>query len=225
MYPASVLQLSIHAFEKRVAKEAESRAVCTIRLLVGFKFPLSRLPSTEGGARRRGAYTQYDGVQRFMNRLYCSILAVFALTGAPGKAQTLRVRLLNGRSGKPIANTYVNVWVGDQRKDAVPVSINSNGDGTLSLTNSETDALVQAGSSHPTIFPYAPEVRLQVGFALCQSKRQTYSWLQITPYSTDEWTRTGIVTANTCGKAVANPEPGLLTIFVRPLTFWERLSE
>ena len=160
-----------------------------------------------------------------MKRFYCSISALFALTGAPSKAQTLSVRLLNGRNGKPIANTYVNVWVGDQRKDAIPVSIDSNGNGALSLTNRETDVHVEAGSSHPLISLYAPEVRLQVGFVLCQTVRQKYSWLQITPYSTDHWTRTGIVTANTCGNAVAKPQPGVLTIFVRPLTFWERSSE
>ena len=160
-----------------------------------------------------------------MKRIYCSILTLFTLLGAPGKAQTLSVRLLNGRSGKPMANTYVNVWVGDQRKAAVPVLIGSNGSGALSLTDRETDVRVQAGSSPSTIFLYAPEVRLQVGFALCQTTRQKYSWLQITPYSTDQWTRTGIVTANTCGKAMAKPQPGVLTIFVRPLTFWEGLSE
>ena len=47
----------------------------------------------------------------------------------------------------------------------------------------------------------------------------------ITPYSTEDWTHTGIVTANTCGKAVAKPEPGVLKLFVRPLNFWEKLSE
>lgn len=171
------------------------------------------------------ADTQYHGVQRFMKRLLCSIAALFALTNAAGQAQTLTVRLLYGRSGKPVANTYVNVWVGDQRKSAVPVSIDSNGYGVLSLTDGEAAARVQAGSIHLTMFPHAPEVRLQVGFALCQTTQQKYSWLQITPYSTDEWNRTGIVTANTCGKALAKPQPGVLTIFVRPLTFREGLSE
>ena len=160
-----------------------------------------------------------------MKRLYSSILGLFALTGARGDAQTLNVRLLNGSNGKFIGNTYVNVWVGDQRKDAVPVPINSNGDGALSLTSREADLRAQAGSVHPTTLLYAPEIRLQVGFALCQTKRQKDSWLQITPYSTEQWTRSGIVTANTCGKAVAKPEPGVLTIYVRPLTFWEKLSE
>jgi hypothetical protein len=47
------------------------------------------------------------------------ILALFAIVGAPSHAQTLHVRLLNGISGKPISSAYVNVWVGDQRKEAL----------------------------------------------------------------------------------------------------------
>ena len=160
-----------------------------------------------------------------MKRLQSAILALSALTGAEGTAQTLNIKLLNGSDGKSIANASVNVWVGDQRKDAVPILIDSNGNGVLSLTSHEADVRVQAESVHPTTFPYAPEIRLQVGFALCQTTRQKYSWLQITPYSTDAWTRSGIVTANTCGDAKARTEPGVLTIFVRPLTFWEKLSE
>jgi hypothetical protein len=161
----------------------------------------------------------------YVKRLCSAILAIFATSCASGNAQSLSVRLLNGSSGKPIGKAYVNIWVGDQRKDAVPVPIDNNGSGTFSLRSRDADVHVQAGSAHLPTFPYAPEIRLQVGFALCQNTRQKYSWLQITPYSTDDWTRTGVVTANACGKAVAKPEPGVLTIFVRPLTFWEKLSE
>lgn len=160
-----------------------------------------------------------------MKRLYSLSLALVALTGVSGNAQTLKVRLLNGISGKPIGNAYINVWVGDQRKDAVSVPIGSNGEGAFILTSREAEVRADAGSVHLTSFPYAPEIRLQVGFVLCQTMRPKYSWLQITPYSTDNWTHTGLVTANTCGKAVTKPEPGLLTVFVRPLTFWEKLSE
>jgi hypothetical protein len=35
----------------------------------------------------------------------------------------------------------------------------------------------------------------------------------------------GIATPNTCGKATASPEPGDLIIFVRPLTWWEKLKQ
>ena len=158
-------------------------------------------------------------------RLYLSVLALFAIVGASGHAQTLSIRLVNGSSGKPIRNAYVNVWVGNARKDAIPVQIDSNGVAKVSLTDRESDVGEQSFPGNPAPFLYESEVRLQVGFVLCQVKQQKYSWLQIEPYSTNEWTHTGIVTANNCGKALAKPEPGVLTLFVRPLTFWEKLSE
>ncbi|MGH9507807.1 MAG: hypothetical protein ACRD13_12870, partial [Terriglobales bacterium] len=33
----------------------------------------------------------------------------------------------------------------------------------------------------------------------------------------------GVVTENTCGKGRAVPKPGVLVIFARPMTLWERL--
>jgi hypothetical protein len=160
-----------------------------------------------------------------MKRLCLLLLAVVAAVGATGNAQTLRVRLLDGRSGIPIAKGYVNVWVGDHRKAAVPIPGDQNGVARLSLTNDAEQVDIRGGPSDLPSFPYASEIRIQVGLVLCQAAQKKFSWLQITPYSTEGWTRTGIVTPNTCGKAVAKPEPGELTIFVRPLSFWERMSE
>jgi hypothetical protein len=162
-----------------------------------------------------------DSVKKFRYVL----LVLVATAAAIGNAQTLRVRLLNGSSGKPISNSYVNVWVGDQRKEAIPISIDGSGNAVLMLTGSAAGGGVKAEPTHEATFPYAPQIKIQAGFVLCQTKQQKYSWLQITPYSTEEWIRTGIVTANTCGKAVTKSEPGILTIFVRPLNFWEKLSE
>jgi hypothetical protein len=150
---------------------------------------------------------------------------MFASVGASGNAQTLHVRLLDGRSGKPIPKGGVNVWVGDHRKAAVPIPGDRNGIAKLSLTNNAGQVNVETGLSDQPTFFFAPEIRIQVGFVLCQAVQKKFSWLQITPYSTEDWTRTGIVTANTCGKAAAIPEPGELTIFVRPLNLWERMSE
>jgi hypothetical protein len=156
----------------------------------------------------------------------CSLtLALFTIAGALSNAQTLHVKLVNGISAKPISNAYVNVWVGDQRKEALPISVDINGIATLSLTSNVSDVHVQAESIRWPTFLYAPEIRVQAGFVLCQVTQQKYSWLKVTTYPTAEWARIGLVTANTCGKAVASPEPRVLTIFVRPLTFWERLSQ
>lgn len=34
----------------------------------------------------------------------------------------------------------------------------------------------------------------------------------------------GVVTANYCGNTTASPQPGEIIIFVRPLTWWEKLK-
>jgi hypothetical protein len=173
-------------------------------------------------------YLQHCNTMRggdFVKEIRFVLLALIATAGPIGNAQTLRVRLVNGSSGKPIANSYFNVWVGDQRKQAEPVPIDGGGNAVLMLTGSTAGGGVQEAQARSATFPYAPEIKIQAGFVLCQDKQQKYSWLHIRPYSTEEWVRVGIVTANTCGKAVAKPEPGLLTIFVRPLNFWEKLSE
>jgi hypothetical protein len=161
-----------------------------------------------------------------MKRLWTLILVFVAVVGAAGNAQTLHVRLLDGRTGKPIGKGGINVWVGDNRKAAVPISGDANGIAKLSLINNAEQAKI--GAERPSELPtflYAAEIRVQVGLVLCQAAEKKFSWLKITPYSTDDWARTGIVTANTCGKAVAKSEPGELTIFVRPLTFWEGMSQ
>lgn len=164
---------------------------------------------------------------RFPMRWFWPVfLAGVAAVGTIGNAQTLRVRLLDGRSGKPIANAAINVWVGNHRKAAVPVSADRNGVVSMRLTDNADQVRVEGDLVDPPTFLYASEIRIQVGFVLCQAAQQKkFSWLQITPYPTGEWTRTGIVTTNTCGKAVAKLEPGELTLFVRPLNLGERMSE
>jgi hypothetical protein len=40
-------------------------------------------------------------------------------------------------------------------------------------------------------------------------------------FSTKEVLQKGIVMPNTCGKAMASPIPGVVVIFVRPLSWWQ----
>src|SRR5689334_1361969 len=50
-------------------------------------------------------------------------------------AQTLEIKLIDGRNGHPIANSCVNVWVGDERKDPLTIPTDTNGVARLRLTN------------------------------------------------------------------------------------------
>jgi hypothetical protein len=162
-------------------------------------------------------------VNRIKAHLLITLAALVASAGS-GKAQTLHVKFTNGSNGKPAANAYVNAWVGDQRKDATPIMDDANGNATLRLTNDEMGRS-DSGPLGPTLFSRASEIRIRIGFVLCQSSEQKNSRLRITSYATEEWTRTGIVTPNTCGKTVVKSQPEELTIFARPLTLWKKPSQ
>lgn len=147
-------------------------------------------------------------------------------------AQTLRIKLVNGRNGRPIANSCINVWVGNAQKEAMAIPTDGDGVATLRLTENDGEVDVHErwkpcghfGVINP-IVKYSDSFRVNAGYVLCQPHKPDYSWLSIEPFSTREVLRSGVVTANLCGEAKASAEPGELTVFVRPLTFWEKMKE
>jgi hypothetical protein len=152
--------------------------------------------------------------------------------GTAVHAQTLRIKLVNGRNGRPIGDRCVNVWVGNAQKDAMAIPTDKNGVATLRLADNENEIHLQNrykgcgffGVTDPVV-KYSDSLRINAGFVLCQPHRPDYSWLSIQAFSIQDVLRSGVVTPNTCGTAEASPEPGELTLFVRPLTFWETLKE
>jgi hypothetical protein len=60
-----------------------------------------------------------------------------------------------------------------------------------------------------------------VGFVPCWV--ETSEWFPTADFSTEDILQHGVVTANTCGKATASPQPGHLVLFVRLLTEREYL--
>jgi hypothetical protein len=147
-------------------------------------------------------------------------------------AQTLKIKLVDGKSGHPLANTCVNVWIGDGRKSALSLPTSGDGVAILKLTSRPDEIDIHAqwpqcgplGLWNPTVI-YAERARVQFGYVLCQESQGKSSWLLLHDFSTDEWVRQGIVTSNHCGKTTAPLQPGVLTIFVRSLTLWEKLMQ
>ncbi len=136
-------------------------------------------------------------------------------------AQTIKVKLVNGKSGHPMGNTYVNVWVGSEWKSAIPISTDKEGIAQFDLNDK---GFMLINKDHP-ILKYADTIRIEAGYVLCQPHGSDYSWLAITKFPTKQVVEQGIVTENTCGKTTASPEPGDITIFVRPLSWWEKLRQ
>lgn len=152
--------------------------------------------------------------------------------GTAVHAQTLRIKLVNGRNGRPIANSCVNVWIGNARKEAMAIPTDKDGVAKLRLTENDDEIDVHNkykscgdfGVIEPVV-NYSDSFRVNAGYVSCQPHRPDYSWLSSQEFSTREVLRSGVVTANACGNAKASPEPGELIVFVRPLTFWEKLKQ
>lgn len=54
-------------------------------------------------------------------------------------AQTISIKLVNGKNGHPIAGTCVNVWVGSERKAAMAIPTGRDGVASLRLTNEDAE--------------------------------------------------------------------------------------
>lgn len=167
----------------------------------------------------------------FTARLLSLVLLTFSSVSKLS-AQTIEIKLIDGRNGHTIENTCVNVWVGDERKYPLAIPIDNSGVARLRLTGSDAElntneswkSCGEFGVINPVV-KYNDVIKVNVGYVVCEPHGTDYSWLAVKNVSTNQLVQKGIVTANTCGKATASPTPGELIIFVRPLNFWEKLKQ
>ena len=166
--------------------------------------------------------------------LRLSAAIVFAFSATALCAQTIEIRLVNGRNGRPIAASCVNVGVrvGNERKKTIAIPTDKDGIARLRLTDKDDEIDIHDrwkdcgffGVINPVV-KYDDVLSINVSYVLCQSRKSDYSWLAIRDFSTKEVLQRGVVTANTCGKPTALPTPGEVIIFVRPLSWWEQLKQ
>ncbi len=128
--------------------------------------------------------------------------------------------------------SYVNVWVGTERKGAIAIPTDGDGVASLQLTLNTAEVNIPTPPSdrgsvvvaHP-VMKYHESFRINVPFALCQLNGGDHSWLKTMELSTNLVLKQGIAMANSCGKPTAAAKPGEVIIFVRPLNWLERLKE
>lgn len=168
----------------------------------------------------------------FRNVVPLFVLLACVLSATIPRAQTVDIKLVNGRNGLPMARTCINVWLGDERKQAMAIPTDSNGVARLRLTTKDSEIDVhehwKGCGDFEIIDPvvkYTDSIRINVGYVLWQPHAPDYSWLLIAEFSTKEILQHGISRANTCGKATATPRRGELILFVRPLSWWEKLKQ
>ncbi len=158
------------------------------------------------------------------------LLLIAASLGEGAHAQSIRTRLVNGRNGRPMAGTHVNVWVGKERKSAMVIPTDKDGVASLLLTDKEGEVNVPRGDGHGShvvinpVVKYDDDLEINAPYVLCQPGTPDYSWLAIRHISTKQVVGQGIVTPNACGKATASQTPGEVIIFVRPLSWWEKFK-
>lgn len=160
-----------------------------------------------------------------------------ALSGTTLQAQTIHIKLVDGRNGKPLAGRCIRVGVGDKsdlRRKWSGGDMRTDAAGVVTLRLVAGDAEVDTQDGQPgcggtvlndPALKYGNGISVRPFLAFCQPHGANYSWLSLEVFTTEEVLQHGVVTANTCGKAKASPKPGEIIFFVRPLSWWERLKE
>jgi hypothetical protein len=165
-----------------------------------------------------------------LKRLMSLFLILFGMSLS---AQTLEITLVDGRNGRPMvgSSSYVNVWVGTERKEAIAIPTDGKGVARLRLTIDASEVNIPNSQNrgsivvdHP-IVNYDESFRINAPYVLCGSGGSNYSWLRSEQFSTKEILDHGYASPNTCSKVTIPPHPGQVIIFVRPLTLWEKLKQ
>lgn len=163
-----------------------------------------------------------------------SLMPLHVLLCAPLIAQQIEIKLVDGRNGRPMQGTasYVSVWVGTERKEAIVIPTEKDGTARLLLTLDASRANIPRASQDSgsivvanPVAQYDESLRINIPYALCRSGGSNYSWLASQQFSTKQILQQGYVSPNTCGKISIQPRPGQIIIFARPLTWLEKWKE
>jgi hypothetical protein len=162
----------------------------------------------------------------------CLVLGGF---GAPLKAQQIRIRALNARNGKPIAHECINVSLGSWHGTDILPATNRDGVAVLDLEGDEirTEAAC-AGRPARVRRPAGVDTLSVIGdyYVVCQEYGTVIPGepaargplAELAPsYPIERILQSGISAANTCGKFRAQAKPGELILYMRPLSFLEKL--
>ena len=126
-------------------------------------------------------------------------LAAVGLTSAAEEVE-VHIRVINGRSGRPIPDEQLNVYRSIGQRDSEIFPTDRNGGITLRVDRS---ASIGVGSNiYVTCHPYRPGDTSRF-------------------YSVEGILSEGFTDSNMCGKAKAYAVPGEFIFFERPRTIWE----
>jgi hypothetical protein len=126
-------------------------------------------------------------------------------------AQTLRVQILNGKNGKPVANEHVNLFRAGDFGDLA-------GDRDVRGFNTDADGGITTSDIAPEIHSFLVSVDWH---RQCTENEK----VNHIAFSLPEIFAKGVVSENTCKpKIKRTAEPGTLILFVRDETLFEKMA-
>ncbi|MHB1960480.1 MAG: hypothetical protein ACYCO5_15820 [Acidobacteriaceae bacterium] len=118
-----------------------------------------------------------------------------------GQGAVVTVRLVNGKSGKPVTDENLNVWIDNSTDSQL---FRPDRDGVIKLSVPSNGALSFASNIQVTCHPYSKDEHL------------------LRKYQVSEILEHGIADQNLCSTKIhAKAHPGEFVFFERPRTFWE----
>src|SRR5690348_17065055 len=95
------------------------------------------------------------------------VVFVLLMLSTAVHAQTIKIKLVDGHTGRPMTNTGVNTWVGSERKQAMALPTGKEGVAWLYLTDKDAPVNAQqennTGADHP-IVRYADTIWIVAGY-------------------------------------------------------------
>jgi len=166
-----------------------------------------------------------------VNRAYVTVVVLGC--GLLALAQDIHIRVVNGRNGKPITDECLNVWIGTGRAGSHLVAgTNKDGIAVLRVGDADIFAETPCQGSTTRVPAHSDEIRISGDFYIaCQEYGKRIPGDTVTDpltlvpsYSIKKIVESGLALANTCGKQKAVANPGELTSFARPMSFWEKMK-
>jgi hypothetical protein len=191
------------------------------------------MPMTTGNKSSRRSFAMNFAAKGLLAFLF------FASYATALRAQTIQFKVVNGKTGRPVANVCVNA-VDEWSKTAwisVYIRTDKNGVAQLRLTHNDNEVDISYnlklycgpdGAINP-VLKYNDTLRTYTTLyhpscAFPQSIPNARE-KEMDPISTKEVLQHGFVSANTCGKVTASPQPGQVILFVRPRNFHEKVQD
>jgi hypothetical protein len=134
-----------------------------------------------------------------MSRLFVMLLIVGSIA-MPLSAQSITVRLLDGKTGKPIADKNITVrWDSDRTIGGTVVRIGKDGTGHVDVPRNATGFLLMEG-------PKGGSESNRLAYSDCN--------VRVGPYnSVSDVLSHGVVPGNTCSKKAVISEPGVIVFW------------